>query len=246
MSRPVELPGQLITAAMQLTGEQRVNVSVHHGGTPEAVVTVAIGRSVLYLRTETATRALGAVWRDALQRAAQLPAARMLTTASNARPEVAQPSVIVHTAGRPACTVRLSPAGTGTPQHLIVMLGPQLRFALYDQRAVTSCAQAFAAAARLGRNHLPRVEPLHIPSPAAEPALDGLASRRAREAFTDPPDSERAAPSAAARAAAAALALSHGCGAKHPPPRPRTSSPAGVVRRVAGSAAPPRTPRQRG
>lgn len=170
-------PASSVTAVMRLVGPQRTYMAVQHGGTPEAYVAITVGRSVIYMHTKETAERLGTIWREAHVEALQLPRARPITVSSTDPPDLAEPSVVVHTAGQPAASVRLSAA---TPRHLSVNIGG-IAFLIYDKRAFVSVAEQFVRAMAAGRELLPTVDSRRWAAARAEPALAGEAAARAAQ-----------------------------------------------------------------
>ena len=185
-----------VVAAMRMAGPQRSSMTVHHGGTPEAFVTVSIGRSVIYMHSRLTTERFGAIWREAQREALRLPWRRALRVG---RPEaepldIAEPSIVVHAAGQPAASVRLAQLPSDPmPTHLSVHIG-NLSFLIYDQRAFASCAEVFLRAAAAGREQLGQADLRRawVPAMRGEPALAGHDAERAAQSLAHPPVSPRA------------------------------------------------------
>lgn len=152
-------------------------MEVHHGGTPEAYVAVSVGRSVIYMHTRVTTARFGEIWRNAQPYALHLPRARGLRGPDVTPPDIAHPSVVVHAAGQPAASVRLS---RSVPKHVSLTIGG-LAFLIYDQRAFASCAEPFLQAAEAGRELLGEADLRLGPVMRGEPALAGEDAERAAE-----------------------------------------------------------------
>lgn len=184
-----------VVAAMRLAGHQRSSTTVHNGGTAEAFVTVAIGRSVIYMHSSATTERFGTIWREAQLDALRLPLRRPLVRGPGAElPDIAEPSVVVHAAGRPAATVRLAQLPSAPmPSHLSIHIG-DLGFLIYDQRAFASCAEVFLRAAAAGREQLSaadlRLTRLY-PVVRAEPTLAGQDAERAAQSLLAHPAAAR-------------------------------------------------------
>jgi hypothetical protein len=164
-----------VTAVMRLAGRQKATMAVQHGGTPEAYVSVAVGRSVIYMHTRATAERFGEIWRGAQPYALHLPRARELRGPDMTPPDIAQPSVVVHTAGQPAASVRL---GRSVPRHVSLTIGG-LAFLIYDQQAFASCAEPFLRAADAGRELLGEADLRLAPAMRTEPALAGEDAERA-------------------------------------------------------------------
>jgi len=142
-----------VSAVLRLTGAQQVRVSVEHPRTPQAVLTVGLGRSLIYMHTPATTERFSQVWREARLAALQLPRARQLVPQRQlglAAPDIAEPSVVVHAAGRPVASARLT---RQVPHSLSITIGG-IAFLVYDQRAYAACAEAFIRADALGQEQL--------------------------------------------------------------------------------------------
>ena len=171
-----------VSAVMRLAGRQKAAMEVHHGGTPEAYVAVSVGRSVIYMHTRATTERFGEIWRNAQPYALHLPRARELRGPGITRPDIAHPSVVVHAAGQPAASVRLS---RSVPKHVSLTIG-DLAFLIYDQRAFASCAEPFVQAAAAGRQLLGEVDRRLAAVMRGEPALAGEDAERAAATLMRP------------------------------------------------------------
>lgn len=230
---------QRLHATVGMAGRQYAEVTVQHPGTAEAVVTVRIGRVLVYLHTTQAARRFSQVWQDS--------AADALLLAQRARrhpgpprpPDVAEPSMVVHVAGAPAATRRLIHApGEERADHLAIRID-ELRFNIYDRPAFRSCTQAFLTAYRAAQEHLTR--PAQHNATATQlvvpigPAVDNPAPDRPTQ-DNSPAHASTAASAPAATAAAALARPEH-------PTSPAQRRPTALGLRPPGAGTPPRQPR---
>lgn len=163
-----------VSALLHLAGPQPTNITVQHPGTDEATVTVTLPGCLLYLRTRAAAEAISQIWRRAAVEAFALPqAARAFQPPY--RFDSAEPSIVVHTHGRPPGFVRLN-REAGATTYLHVQVGG-LTFFFHDKQSFHSVAGAFLRAAELGVQQLPSVDLRQ--ATIARPSKPGLAGRAA-------------------------------------------------------------------
>ena len=166
-----------VSAMLHLAGPQQTDVMMQHPGTEEATITVTVPDCVMYLRTRGAAEGIGQTWRRAAAEALALPKGAGIFQPPY-RLNAAEPSVVVHTHGRPPGFVRLH-REPGTPTYLHVQIGG-LTFFFHDKDSFTSVAGAFLRAAALGAQHLPLVDLRQASS--GRHRLSGLAGQAAPEA----------------------------------------------------------------
>jgi hypothetical protein len=164
---------QAVLATVRLVGTQNVAVTVQHGNTTEAVVTVRIGKALLYLHDEVTATHFHHVWHGAATHAQALPlqADRDLVRALRGMPE---PGIVANAVARPQCSVVLVAENTkGRRPFLRIQLG-RIAFEIRDVQAYRTCLAAFHQARALAHD-------MFIP-PGTERVLRG-AGAAARDAF---------------------------------------------------------------
>jgi hypothetical protein len=183
---------QAVLATVRLVGAQNTAVTVQHGNTTEAAVTVRIGKALLYLYDEPTAEHFHRVWRDAGEPARALPiqANRDLVRALRGMPE---PGIVANAVARPACSVVLVAADApGRRPFLRIQLG-RVAFEVRDQQAYRTCLAAFAHAQALARD-------VFLP-PGSERVLYGAVAA-ARDAFYPDTAPRRRTPPLATRRSA--------------------------------------------
>ena len=223
----------VVMAIIRCAGNQSAEFTLQHDGTPQAYIAVTVGRSVIYMHTRATAEHFGRIWEDARPAALSLPQRRTLVP-PHPRPNRSDPSVVVHTAGRPAALVRLT---TTAPRHLNVNIG-DLAFQIYDQRAFLSVAEPFRRALE-SSVRLPATDLRYARTARAEARLSGPAAQHAAKVTTGeiqsaPQLSADDVVNAAVQAALRASAAMRPAQTSTPEAR-RVAQPSGIVRRVAGT-----------
>lgn len=168
-----------VTALLHLAGPQPTGISAQDPGTDEATVAVTLPGCLVYLRTRGAAEAIGQIWRRAAVEALALPRIARAFQPPH-RFDSAEPSIVVHTHGRPPGFARLN-REPGATTYLHVQVGG-LTFFFHDKQSFDSVAGAFLRAAELGAQQLPQVDLRQAPiTRPSKPGLAGQAAPGARE-----------------------------------------------------------------
>lgn len=177
------VPSHAVSATIHLAGEQRTGLTVHNAGTPEAVIAVTLGRSLIYMHSTTTTERFARIWDKARDHTLRLPGRRKILRRDAGLPAMAEPSVVVHTAGSPEGGSRLIP---GTPFPVVRVQVGGVVFVVHDRTAFDSCATVFRRAADEGHAALKNAEKRLEHLIRSKPTLAGEAAERAAAAFTKP------------------------------------------------------------
>ncbi|WP_219414201.1 hypothetical protein [Pseudonocardia nigra] len=143
---------QSVGVVLTLHGIQDTAVVAHHADTDSAVVSVRIGRALIYLRERQTAVTFAKVWRRHSMDAARLPRAQAQRAAQDAG-GVLDAGVVIDAQGRPPASGRLV-RPPGQHSHLRIQLG-RVVFDVRDLGAFASTQMAFRDAEVLSSSVLP-------------------------------------------------------------------------------------------